>query len=97
MFSVLAVLLMAVANIMCGSPSPSPFWGIPGPVLVYQRPLEAMVDVTNDLGISVLQFWLFCTKEQGESQRDRSTTRSGYPGTGKSPGSVSGISTDTCV
>jgi hypothetical protein len=33
----------------------SPFWGVPDPVLVHQRPIDAMVDVTNDLGVAVLQ------------------------------------------
>ena len=44
--------LLAAAQITGGN---SPFWGIPGQVLVYQRPIDAMVDVTNDLGVAVLQ------------------------------------------
>jgi hypothetical protein len=44
--------VLAAAHITGGN---EPFWGIPGPVLVYQRPMDAMVDVTNDLGVAVLQ------------------------------------------
>ncbi|KAJ9594286.1 hypothetical protein L9F63_014291, partial [Diploptera punctata] len=49
------VLLVTVPHVRAGGLAPSPFWGVPGPVLVYQRPIEAMVDVTNDLGVAVLQ------------------------------------------
>jgi hypothetical protein len=46
------LLLLAAAQV--GGRS-SLFWDVPGPVLAYQRPIDAMVDVTNDLGVSVLQ------------------------------------------
>jgi hypothetical protein len=48
----LIFLLLAATHVDGASSS---FWGVPGPVLVYQRPIDAMVDVTNDLGVAVLQ------------------------------------------
>jgi hypothetical protein len=51
-FTVFIFLLLAATHTGGGS---SPLWGVPGPVLVYQRPMDAMVDATNDLGVAVLQ------------------------------------------
>jgi hypothetical protein len=51
-FTVFIFLLLAATQVGGGT---SPLWDVPGPVLVYQRPIDAMVDVTNDLGVAVLQ------------------------------------------
>ncbi|XP_021928799.1 uncharacterized protein LOC110834206 isoform X2 [Zootermopsis nevadensis] len=52
-----SVLILAAALVVSGG-SP-PLWGVPGPVLVYQRPMDAMVDVTNDFGVAVLQDYAY--------------------------------------
>jgi hypothetical protein len=53
-FSVTVFIFLLLAATFVGGGS-SPLWGVPDPVLVYQRPIDAMVDVTNDLGVAVLQ------------------------------------------